>query len=54
MTAKAASAVAALAEVRRLPLGRITIDQARRVARRIVHDEPAVPKVGVAAFGSYI
>lgn len=53
-TPKSTLLLDSLADVRRLPLDRITIDQARRVARRIVHEEPDVPKVRVAAFGSHV
>lgn len=53
-TPKSTTLLDSLADVRRKPLDRITIDQARRIARRIVHEEADVPKVGVAAFGSYI
>lgn len=53
-TPKSTLTLDSINDLRRLPLDRITIDQARRIARRIVHEEADVPKVGVAAFGSYL
>jgi len=43
-----------LVAARRVPLDQINLDQAQSVVRRIVREKAAVPKVGVAAFSSFI
>lgn len=54
VTAPVKSRVVASLDKARESLGRIPLDEAQKIRRRILHDEPDVPKTGVSAFGSFI